>query len=170
MTRSRTRFGGHVEVFAVLLASRPSRGCLSLCPAVCGFCHTHLRRRLSRQFQRNCISPGSAGTHALSSKVPISSAPSAAPMFNPISSQSHFVPVRKRERERGKTETDQFVKLSQAQLTNLISFKRRLRLPFLPLLSPSSFFFSMLYLPVPFYPFPPSPAGPFSPFITMQRF
>lgn len=151
MTRSRTRFGGHVEVFAVLLASRPSRACLSLCPAVCGFCHTHLRRRLSRQFQRNCISPGSAGTHALSNKVPIS--PSAAPMFNPISSQFHFIPTF-REGETEGRETDQFVKLSQAQLTNLISFKRRLRLLLPPPSLPLSLFFSMLYLPVPLAIFP----------------
>lgn len=134
MTRSRTRFGGHVEVFAVLLASRPSRACLSLCPAVCGFCHTHLRRRLSRQFQRNCISPGSAGTHALSSKVP--NCP-----FCCTHVQSHFIAIpfrsSKGERERGKRVTDQFVKLSQAQLTNLISFKRRLRL-----LLPLCFFLS----------------------------
>lgn len=103
VTRSRTRFGGHVEVFAVLLASRPSRACLSLCPAVCGFCHTHLRRRLSRQFQRNCISPGSAGTHALSSKVP--NCP-----FCCTHVQSHFIPIPfrtskgKRERKRGESD------------------------------------------------------------------
>lgn len=153
MTRSRTRFGGHVEVFAVLLASRPSRACLSLCPVVCGFCHTHLRRRLSRQFQRNCISPGSAGTHALSSKV-LNCPFCCTHVFNPISSQSHFVPVRERERERGKTETDQFVKLSQAQLTNLISFKRRLRL-LLPLpLFLSSFLCSTCQSPFACSPFP----------------
>lgn len=103
VTRSRTRFGGHVEVFAVLLASRPSRACLSLCPAVCGFCHTHLRRRLSRQFQRNCISPGSAGTHALSNKAPIS-ALLLHPYSIPFHPNSISYPLPERERERGERE------------------------------------------------------------------